>query len=83
MLSQMTNSQEVAAIQIPKMGDIVKVVKPEAGLDGLTGEVRDISEDGYIGVEFPGWGGGHRLENQILEEADGWYLAKDELEVLE
>jgi hypothetical protein len=76
----MTNSQKVVAIQIPRMGDIVKVVKSEEGLEGLTGEVREVSSNGFFGVEFPGWGSGHTLD--CLDEPDGWYLSADELEVL-
>jgi hypothetical protein len=72
-----------SAIQTPKLGNIVKVVKSEDGLEGLTGEVRDISENGLIGVEFLGWGAGagHRLDDH-LDEPDGWYLAQEDLEVL-
>jgi hypothetical protein len=71
------------AIQTPKMWNIVKVVKSENGMgwEGLTGEVRDISEDGLIGVEFPGWGEGHRLDDH-LDDMDGWYLAQEDLEIL-
>jgi hypothetical protein len=63
------------------VGDIVKVVSPEDGLEGMTGKVLDIRVNGFIGVEFPGWGGGHSLDD-ILEEADGYYLVDEELEVL-
>jgi len=79
-VSQVTNSREVVAIQIPRMGDIVKVVNPDDGLAGMVGEVRHFGDDGLVGVEFPGWGGGQTLE--CLDEPDGWYLAHDGLEVL-
>jgi hypothetical protein len=64
----------------PRMGDIVKVVNPEDGLEGMTGEVVEIKGNGLFGVELPGWGGGHTLE--CLHEPDGWYFSDNELEVL-
>jgi hypothetical protein len=36
---QMTNSREVVAIKIPRMGNIVQVIKPENELKGMVGEV--------------------------------------------
>jgi hypothetical protein len=78
--TQMINSQKVVAIQTPRMGDIVKVVNPEDGLEGMVGEVKHFGDDGLVGVEFPGWGGGHTLD--CLDEPDGWYFSDNELEVL-
>jgi hypothetical protein len=55
-VSQMVNSREVVAIQIPRMGNIVQVIKPKNGLEGMVGEVKHFGDDGLAGVEFPGWG---------------------------
>lgn len=67
-----------------EVGQHVKFVEPEYGPTGLVGIVREGDNDGFVGVEFIGWHGGHNLEgmlNRLNANGDsGYYCYPNQLE---
>lgn len=64
------------------VGSRVKVKKQANTLPaGRTGIIREIGSL-TIGVEFPGWGGGHRLTDS-LDQPDGWNIDIADLKLSE
>lgn len=54
-------------------------------LKGKTGIVRHVDDarTTHTGIEFPGWGRGHRLDKDMLQRNDGYYLPNKYLETVE